>query len=162
MLPTLPQPPIISIPEEPKEPATRPMPKLTRSQLNAYKIKLVREQGWVCPISLKRFDPQKMEDAVVDHDHITGEVRGVLYRSANAVEGKVTNAVARWGGTGLNYAEVIPYLERLLAYLKAPGKGVIYPFHKTADDRRMDRNKKAREARAAKAAKARLAREKAQ
>lgn len=133
------------------------MQKLARSQLNAYKLKLVKAQGWVCPVSGKRFEADNLKDAVVDHDHITGEIRGVLHRSANAVEGKVFSAVGRWGGVGMNYAEALPYLERLIAYLKAPGKGVIYPHHKTADERRVTRNAKVRELRAAKAAKVRLA-----
>lgn len=97
-----------------------------------------------------------MKNAVIDHDHETGRIRGVLSRSANAVEGKVKNAVARWGGTGEDYTKIIPYLERLLVYLKQQATPYIYPFHKTDDEKRLDRNKAAREARAKRAAQAKL------
>lgn len=132
------------------------MRKLTRSQLNAYKLRLVQEQNWTCPVSLKRFEPDNLKDAVVDHDHITGEIRGVLHRSANAVEGKVFSAVGRWGGVGMKYEEALPYLKRLVAYLESPGKGVIYPLHKTDEEKRVTRNAKAKQARAAAMAKARI------
>jgi len=132
------------------------MRKLTRSQLNAYKQALVVQQGWTCPVSLKRFEPDNLKDAVVDHDHVTGEIRGVLHRSANAVEGKVFSAVGRWGGVGMRYDEAVPYLKRLIAYLEAPGKGVIYPLHKTDEEKRVTRNAKAKEARAKRLAQVRL------
>lgn len=100
-------------------------------------------------MSGRPFDMANLKDAVVDHDHVTGEIRGVLLRSANAVEGKVKNAVARWGGTGEDYSKIIPYLERLLTYLKSPGTGMMYPTHQTADEKRIAANAKQRERRAA-------------
>lgn len=135
------------------------MQKLSRSQLNSFKLALVKRQNWTCPVSLKVFDPGNLKDAVVDHDHITGEIRGVLHRSSNAVEGKVLSAVARWGGQTEDYSKVIPYLERLIEYLKKPGTGVMYPLHKTTEEKRVTRNAKVKLARAAAAAKARLKQE---
>lgn len=122
---------------------------------------MIREQGGVCPISLQPFDMRNLKDAVVDHDHKSGLIRGVLSRSANGAEGKVRHAVGRWGGTGDNTEAIVAYLERLVAYLKAEPTPFIYPFHKSADDRREERNRKAREARAARAAKARMNQERA-
>lgn len=110
-------------------------------------------------MSGKEFDPKNLKDAVVDHDHITGEIRGVLTRSANAVEGKVKNAVARWGGTGEDYSKIIPYLKRLIAYLERPGTGCMYPMHRTPDEKRDAALKKRREAAAALRAKRELARQ---
>lgn len=141
-------------PLEPPVPKQRVMRKLARSQMLAFKKQQIIKQGWRCPISGKRFDPAKLEDAVIDHDHITGEIRGILSRSANAAEGKVKNAVARWGGTGENYDAILAFLKRLVQYLESPGTGLIYPFHKSADEKRLDRNKAAREARAKAKAKA--------
>lgn len=124
--------------------------------MKAWKVKQIRAQGGVCPLSLRPFDLRNLKDAVVDHDHQTGLIRGVLSRSGNAVEGKVKNAVARWGGVGEDYPRVIAYLKRLITYLEQEPTPYIYPTHKTADELRLERNKKAREARAKRAARDRL------
>lgn len=121
----------------------------------SFKARQMKEQGGVCPISLVAFDPKNTKDAVVDHDHITGEIRGILSRSANAVEGKVMSAVARWGGCGNDYSKTIPYLKRLIAYLEGQGLGFLYHNHKTDEEKRLERNLKARTVRAT--AKARVA-----
>ena len=42
----------------------------------------------VCPILGIPLDPS---DAVVDHDHNTGHIRGVIHRQANALMGKIEN-----------------------------------------------------------------------
>lgn len=139
------------------ETGTAPMRKLARSQMSTWKARQIQAQGGICPVSGRPFDPKNLKDAVIDHDHITGEIRGVLLRSANAVEGKVKNAVARWGGTGEDYTKIIPYLERLLAYLKAPGTGMIYPMHKTDEEKREARNARVRKVRAVNRAKQLLA-----
>lgn len=133
--------------------------KVPRSMMASWKIRYVQEvQGGVCPLSLRKFDRANAQDWCIDHDHLTGEIRGVLYRSANAVEGKVKNAVARWGGTGEDYSKIIPYLKRLIEYLEKPGTGYMYPTHKTPDERKDARNAKLREQRAAMKAKLALRR----
>lgn len=133
---------------------TKPLRKLARSNMNAWKIRKAQEQGGVCPLSLVPFDLKNTKDMVIDHDHITGEIRGVLSRSGNAVEGKVKAAVARWGGCGEDYSKIIPYLKRLIEYLEQPGTGLMYHTHLTPEEKRLKRNAAARKARAAKSASA--------
>lgn len=124
--------------------------KLPRSMMRAWAARhLKTEQGGNCPVCGEAIDLTIKGEGVIDHDHVSGEIRGVLHRSCNAVEGKVKNAVARWGGTGEDYSKIIPYLEGLVAYLRQPGTGLIYPMHKTPDEKRDVKNLKAREARAA-------------
>lgn len=122
--------------------------KIARTALSTWKVRQIKAQGGVCPVSGREFDMANLKDAVVDHCHLTGEIRGVLLRSANAVEGKVKNAVARWGGVGEDYSKIIPYLERLVAYLKQPGTGFMYPMHKSPEEQKDARNAKARQRRA--------------
>jgi len=95
-------------------------------------------------------------DYVVDHCHETGEIRGVLHRSCNAAEGKVANAAGRWGAKSMSYSELIPWLERMLEYLKQPGCGVLYPDHKTVEEKAAVTKQKADRAAAVRKAKLKL------
>lgn len=115
-------------------------------------------QGGLCPLCGKEIDTTIKGEGVIDHDHDTGEIRGVLHRSCNAAEGKITNAAARWGCKSSKYTDIIPYLERLTQYLKMQGTGMMYAMHKTEDEKRDERNRRQREARAAARAKRELAR----
>lgn len=140
----------------PPAPSVR-LVKLARSGMRAYAHRLLREQGGLCPLCGKEIDLSEKGEGVLDHDHDTGRIRGLLHRSCNAAEGKISNAAARWGAKSASYSAIIPYLENLVRYLKAPQKNMIYPMHKTPDEKRVARNAKAREARAAVAAKRKLA-----
>ena len=124
------------------------MQKLTRSQLSSFKRGLLAKQGGCCPICKKPIDLSVPREGVVDHDHETGEIRGVLHRSCNSAEGKVVKAAGSWGAKSLKYENVIPWLENLLEYLKSEGTGLIYPTHKTEEEKRLARNAKARKRRA--------------
>lgn len=110
---------------------------------------LKNEQGGLCPICGEHIDLTIPKEGVIDHDHDTGEIRGVLHRSCNAAEGKVANAAGRWGAKSMDYTKIIPWLENLLKYLQQPGTGFMYYMHLTPDEKREARNAKARAARAA-------------
>lgn len=125
------------------------MPKLSRTMMRSWVARhLSTVQNGLCPLCGKHIDLKIKGEGVIDHDHDTGEIRGVLHRSCNAAEGKISNAAARWGAKSASYADIIRYLESIVGYLKRPGAGVIYPMHKTADEKREAVNKKARERRA--------------
>lgn len=134
----------------------RPMTKLTRTAMRpwaARQLKVV--QGGLCPLCRKPIDLTIKGEGVIDHCHQTGEIRGVLHRSCNAAEGKIANAAARWGAKSSSTSAVRDYLASLVEYYDREGAGVIYPMHKTADERKDARNAKLREQRAQ--AKAKLA-----
>ena len=122
--------------------------KLARSTMPSWKQRQIKEQGGICPLSLKPFDPRNLADACIDHDHNTGEIRGVLSRSSNAAEGKVRNAVSRWGGTGDTDEAILAWLKRLIHYLENAGTGLMYHTHLTEEEKRLKRNKEARTQRA--------------
>lgn len=132
------------------------MMKLARSQARAYTLKLHRSQNGQCPLCSKLIDLTIKGEAVLDHNHTTGEIRGVLHRSCNAALGKVDNAAGRWGAKSMQYEDILPWLEAMLQYYKSPGTGVQYHLHKTKDEKRLTRNKAVREARAAKMARLRI------
>lgn len=118
------------------------MRKLTRSQVRPYAMRLLQQQGGLCPLCNKPIDLTVRGELVLDHCHDTGKIRGALHRSCNAGEGRTANAAGRWGAKSMAYSDIIPWLERLVAYLKQPAQEVIYPTFKTADELRMQRNAK--------------------
>lgn len=129
------------------------MRKLSRAMMPAWKVRQLNvAQGGLCAICGKPVDLSLAKEGVVDHDHDTGEIRGVLHRSCNSGEGKVANAAGSWGAKSLKYPDIIAWLEQLLAYYKRPGVGLIYPSHvdaATAARKAADkRNLAARERRA--------------
>lgn len=132
-----------------EEVPARPMPKLSRTMMRSWVARqLGTVQNGLCPLCGKPIDLRLKGEGVIDHNHDTGEMRGVLHRSCNAAEGKISNAAARWGAKSSSYLDIVTYLESMVAYLKKPGVGMIYPMHKTADDKREATNKAARDRRA--------------
>lgn len=128
------------------------MRKLARTQMRAFTIAQLARQGGICPLCKKPIDYSIPREAVVDHDHKTGEVRGVLHRACNGAEGKVANAAGRWGAGGMSYDLIIPWLENMIQYLRQPGLGVIYPTHKTEEEKRLAANTRRRKVAATKRA----------
>lgn len=75
-------------------------------------------------------------EGIIDHDHDTGEIRGVLHRSCNAAEGKISNAAARWGCKSSRYEDIVAYLQSVVTYLQSKGTGLQYFAHKTVDEKK--------------------------
>ena len=68
----------------------------------------------------------KVDDAVVDHCHGTGLVRGVLHRQSNAWAGKIENSWKRFGQN--NSDLTLPEALRALAtYLEEARTDVLHP-----------------------------------
>lgn len=131
------------------------MRKLSASQVRQYRRKLYEEQEGICPLCLLPL-PKETKQTAIDHDHITGEIRGLLHLGCNRVEGVIFKSVSTYGKQGKDYATCVPFLERLVVYLKKGGKGIIYHLHKTPEEKAEAAKKRA----AAKARAKRKAKEK--
>lgn len=120
----------------------RQLQKIPRSALRATMMAIWARQGRVCPICKKPIDISVMgrsSNYVVDHCHESGEIRGVLHRSCNAAEGKVANAAGQWGAKSTKKEDVIVFLESLITYWKNAAKvgtGMMYPDHKTPEEKK--------------------------
>ena len=89
-----------------------------------------------------------MTEAVADHDHTTGHLRGVLHRGVNALLGKSENNHKRFGVSLPMLAAMAPPIG---AYLRKDYTGnPIYPTYRTPDEKRERINEQARRRRAAK------------
>lgn len=135
---------------------TKILKKIPRTNMKAMTIKILKDQGGLCLLCQKPIDMSTAKEGCVDHDHESGEVRGVLHRSCNAAEGKVANAAGRWGAKGMSYDLIVPWLENLLEYYKRPGTGYMYPSHKTPEEKAAAARVKRNEAAAARRATVRV------
>jgi len=134
--------------------------KISRSQLRAYTMGLLKtKQGGLCAVCKRPINLQLTglkSDYVADHDHVHGLIRGILHRSCNASLGKLENAVGRWGAKSMDMDIIIPFLENVLAYYKQPFEHVIYPDHKTVEEKAAITKQKANRAAAVRKAKQKL------
>ena len=112
------------------------MQKLKASEVAACRATLLDEQESHCMLCCDRILP---EDAVLDHDHKTGHVRGVLHRGCNAMLGHVENNRAR---NMLKDARLWRWLRGVERYLTADHTSrPLHPTHRTPDEK-VERTKK--------------------
>lgn len=130
------------------------MRKLARTSMDSWKRRQLADQGGKCPLCGLVIDTSIKGEAVVDHDHNTGEIRGVLHRSCNAALGKMDNAVGRWGCKSMDYTAIKAWLRKAIAYYDQPGLGIMYHSHKSAAEKaqadKLKARKRAAESRARK------------
>ncbi|QDP58711.1 MAG: putative recombination endonuclease VII [Prokaryotic dsDNA virus sp.] len=124
--------------------------RLKVSELASVRKQLVTKQKNRCTICSKPFTAK--DDAVVDHCHDTGFIRGAVHRSCNQAEGRVKTK-GRLGHRGVGAYDYLIGLGKYLESHSKPHFQLLHPTHKTEDEKRIERNKKARKLRAAKRAK---------
>ena len=118
---------------------------LKQSEIKAYREELLAAQRFKCSLCGETLSK---EEAVLDHHHKGGWIRGVLHRGCNALLGKIEN---NWRRVG------VPHLGTFLggtsAYLEStevPAIEVFHPSYRTPEENRLLRNKRARRKRKAK------------
>ena len=122
--------------------------RLRGSKIPAMREVLLEKQGWKCPICGKPLTQLLKEltgrnDACLDHCHSTGMIRGVICRNCNSMEGKIRNCIRRAKYMLTEDA----WLDSLRAYwkhYKMNPTNILHPSHKTLDEKRELRNKRAR------------------
>lgn len=134
---------------------SKPLEKLTATTNPSVRAMLWRRQGGKCPLCELRIDLSvtgKGSDYAMDHCHETGEVRALLHRSCNSMEGKVKEAIGSWGSKSHKYEDVRRVARNLVQYWDEceSGKrstGMMYYLHKTPEQKkeadRIKRNKAA-------------------
>lgn len=117
--------------------------RLTASKVAAKRTELLREQGNKCALCRQALAPG---DAVLDHCHSSGFIRGTLHRGCNSLLGKLENNFKRYGVKNL-----VAFCQGVIPYLNdTEGKyNVLHPTFRTEDQKRLARNAAARKRRAA-------------
>lgn len=89
-----------------------------QAEANFLRLLLLIEQDWTCPITGYALTTK---NSVLDHDHTTGHVRGVLFNGANrALQDH------RWVGYGLRKKDHAGILRKMADYLEKDHTEVIY------------------------------------
>jgi Autographiviridae endonuclease VII len=91
------------------------MLQLNKKSLKHFRNNLLIEQNNTCLLcgELIQINP------VIDHDHKTGQVRGILHRWCNYVLGKLEKAASRSGKKD--------FLKKAVIYLEKGSIDVLYP-----------------------------------
>ena len=119
-------------------------PRIKASQVEAVRAALLKKQGYTCPLCGGKMTARSSKKPALDHDHETGFLRDVLCVNCNGIEGKVHNLVRRARGK----LSKLDWLKNLLSYYERHGTpqhgGIFHHTHKTEEEKRLERNRKAR------------------
>jgi hypothetical protein len=117
--------------------------RLKASEVADYRNQLLAIQNHMCCLCNEIIEDGK---AVLDHDHRTGHVRGVLHRGCNAMEGVLINNMAR---NLMTWARLQELFRNIEAY-QAQQQPVLHPTHRTPEERKTRARKRAKSRRTAK------------
>lgn len=115
--------------------------KLTASSLRAYRTRLLAMQENTCVLC-----EHVISTPVLDHDHKTGACRAVLCRGCNAMLGHIENNRVRHGL--IDDFKLNRMLNNTVTYIKhyrdSAEQQPTHPTHKTEEEKRLLRNKRAK------------------
>lgn len=123
------------------------MRRIKTTEVKTVRSAILKQQGYKCAVCTAPLHASATKDPVLDHDHDAGHLRGVLCRNCNQMEGKVKTCATR----GKYKLSRIQWLTNLLNYWtlhSEPQVPLLHPTHKTAEEKRLAKNKKARDRRA--------------
>lgn len=98
------------------------------SEIADMRALLQGQQNDMCAICGGKFYAKMPLDPVLDHNHKTGAIRGVIHRGCNSMLGKVENYQAQsW------VRDLKAWLPKAGAYKSSadPAPGVLHPAHRT-------------------------------
>ena len=107
--------------------------KLKQGEIAPLREKMYEEQGKLCPLC-KLHIPKG--EAVLDHDHTSGHIRGVLHASCNSLEGIIARYLKGRSAPLRKSGGLEKFLLNLFKYLKKDySKNPYHPKHKTEEDK---------------------------
>ncbi len=111
--------------------------RLKRSEIAPYRSKTLEEQGHNCALCLETVTS---DQAVLDHDHRSGYIRGVLHRGCNALLGKIENSLTM---NKISPNRLKNILDNLQFYTNQH-HAVLHPTHLTPEERKLRTKRRAK------------------
>ena len=106
------------------------MIKIKQKDIKILREQYYKEQHGLCALCFEHMDPS---EAVLDHDHRPGSLRGVLHRGCNAYIGSMENNLAR-NRISTNRLSLI--MINFISYISTH-KPIRHPSHLTPEERKL-------------------------
>ena len=113
------------------------MRKLKYREVSVERAMAVLDQLGTCPLCEQHL---ALADAVLDHNHKTGQVRGAIHRFCNTFLSRIENGIAR---NRITPEQLTAILKNYESYVQRE-TGMLHPTHKTPEERQARAKKRAR------------------
>lgn len=105
--------------------------RLKTTEVKQFREQQLVKQGHRCALCRDLVDPT---EAVLDHDHKTGALRGVLHRGCNSMLGKIENNMPR---SRIDLGRLAELSKNLIRYITAdPVSEFLHPTHRTLEEKK--------------------------
>jgi hypothetical protein len=111
--------------------------RLKTSEIKKYRLELLASQGHICALCQQELVET---EAVLDHDHRTGFIRGVLHRGCNSLEGKIANSLVMNRITPERLKNILDNLQ----FYTNQHHAVLHPTYRTAEEKKARTKKRAK------------------
>ncbi len=113
--------------------------RLKAKEVKDCREKMFKQQKGICLLCKK---PMTLREAVLDHCHSTGHVRGVLHSSCNGAEGRIAKAIYRSRADN-TYKSLVDFVSNLSIYWSQDySTNVLHPKHLLPEEKEIKRLKK--------------------
>jgi len=122
--------------------------KIKQKEISKIRDELLIKQNFLCYMCSTDLSNSNTKNIHLDHDHETGLIRSVLCARCNRIQGKVEKLYNRYTPKDVKSdTDKRKFYKGLLSYLDIISTNYIHPIHKTDDEKRILRNKRARKKR---------------
>jgi hypothetical protein len=111
--------------------------RLKTNEIKQYRLKTLVDQGYKCSLCEQELTES---EAVLDHDHKSGYIRGVLHRGCNALEGKIANSLTM---NRISAERLQNILNNYIFYINQHHT-VLHPTHLTLEERKLRTKRRAK------------------
>ena len=119
------------------------MDRLKTTEINEVKEILLERQNYICTLCGENLSEVESRNICLDHSHVTGQIRDVLCRNCNAIEGRIWNFANRAKRDRTIFEWLIGMMEYIIYHEENPS-GIYHPKYRTETEKRLAKNKKAR------------------